>query len=264
MEGRRKALEALKRATLNKRDQLTEAEDLDDDDNDNQTLVNEGSKLFMADDDERVTTDVKHRDELKQKLEQLQNRKLIVDELLSNLTSLKPTSESSSIVHCASDSANHTAKQAEKLLTILENEEKLEFVLSIELNWFNRFPTSIDKLYFRKLYTMQSRLEKLKNVVEHYNEEKTLNSLIDTYAEDDDDLANENRIVVNNKNNVTASSMSSSVTSTSQRANPMSLDLDFLQIKQKYIDGYVNTTSTVMIKYPSDLSYASRHSKTNK
>jgi hypothetical protein len=85
--------------------------------------------------DEGQLNDVKHRDELKKKLENLQNHKLIVDELLENLTSLQAksinTKQNKSVIDSSvyvSQSADHTAKQAKKLLSILENEEKLEFV----------------------------------------------------------------------------------------------------------------------------------------
>ncbi len=140
LEGRRKALEALKEATMNRRDVEAKAlddqftdEDDDNDENDAQTLVNDSKTRFLN--DEGQLNDVKHRDELKKKLENLQNHKLIVDELLENLTSLQAksinTKQNKSVIDSSvyvSQSADHTAKQAEKLLSILENEEKLEFV----------------------------------------------------------------------------------------------------------------------------------------
>lgn len=127
----------------------------------------------------------KDKEDLKEKLENLQEKKKQVDKLIQDLNRLKETTNLADVDEKddflknyskikselsqnqnqidliktsvnTSSNANNTAIKAEKIINLLENQEKLE-----------------------KLQSMQKRLEQLKNIVGHFNNEEAVKKMIE-------------------------------------------------------------------------------------
>jgi hypothetical protein len=90
---------------------------------------------------------------------------------------------------------------------------------------------------------MQSRLEKLKNVVEHYNQEKSLTSLIDSYAaQGETELADEDEGFENEPlNEMTNRSVLNIFNAKTSQIKSSDLDLDLLVTRHVHKDGYVES-----------------------